>query len=61
MHRFTQKERQSLNALMLNKFIRYAIKLGIDPDEFMEMTVFDAVLRVQEIQKMWQQLAKDTK
>ena len=61
MHRFTQKERQSLNALMLNKFIRYAIKLGIDPDEFMEMTVFDAVLRVQEIQEMWQQLAKDTK
>lgn len=46
---------------MLNKFIRYAIKLGIDPDEFMELTVFDAVLRVQEIQEMWQQLAKDTK
>jgi hypothetical protein len=47
--------------MMLSKFIKYAQKLGIDPDEFMEMTVFDAVLRVQEVQEMWRELAKDQK
>jgi hypothetical protein len=37
------------------------MKLGIDPDEFMEMTVFDAVLRVQEVQEMWKELSNGSK
>lgn len=46
---------------MLNKFIKYAKGLGIDPEEFMNMTVFDAIMKVQEIQSMWKELAKDMK
>jgi hypothetical protein len=46
---------------MLHKFIRYAQKLGIDPEEFLNMTVFDAIMEVQKVQDMWKQLPKDSK
>lgn len=46
---------------MLHKLIKYAKSLGIDPEELMNMTVFEAMMKVQEIQDMWKELAKDTK
>lgn len=38
------------------KFMRYAEKLGLDIDELMEMTVLDAMLKIEDTKAMWKEM-----
>lgn len=43
---------------MLMKLIRYAERLGLDIDEIMEMTVLDAILKIEDTKAMWKEVKK---
>ena len=56
---FLKKGDISLRFLMLiNKLMRYAEKMGLDPEELLQMTVLEASLLIEEIQTMWVMLEK---
>ena len=40
------------------KIIRYAEKLGLDIDELMDMTVLDAILKIEDTKAMWKEVRK---
>lgn len=40
------------------KIIKYASSLGLDADELMEMTVFDAILKIEDTKSMWKEMKK---
>lgn len=44
--------------MLISKLMRYAEKLGLDPEELMEMTVLDAALLIDSTQDMWLRLEK---
>jgi len=41
---------------MLMKIMRYGEKLGLDIDELMDMTVFDAILKIEDTKAMWKEM-----
>lgn len=41
---------------MLMKMIKYAQKLGLDPDELMDLTVLDAILKIEETKNLWREV-----
>lgn len=41
---------------MLLKIVKYAENLGINPDEIMEMTVLDAIIKIEEVKNMWREV-----
>lgn len=45
--------------MFLTKMIKYAGKIGMDVDELMEMTVLDAIMKIEETRSMWIALKKD--
>jgi hypothetical protein len=45
--------------MFLTKMIRFAEKIGMDVDELMEMTVLDAIMKIEETRSMWADLKKD--
>jgi hypothetical protein len=45
--------------MFLTKMIRFAEKIGMDVDELMEMTVLDAIMKIEETREMWATLRKD--
>jgi len=44
--------------MLINKLIRYAEKLGLEPEELMQMTLLEASLLIEETQNMWVTLEK---
>lgn len=38
---------------MMQKFLRMVEKLGLDKDEILQMTVLEAMLKVEEAKNMW--------
>jgi len=44
--------------MLINKLMKYAEKLGLDPEELMQMTVIEAALLIEETQNMWVKLEK---
>lgn len=44
---------------MLMKIIRYAESLGLDADELMEMTVLDAILKIEDTKVMWKEMNRN--
>jgi hypothetical protein len=45
--------------MFLTKMIRFAEKIGMDVDELMEMTVLDAIMKIEDTRTMWAELKKD--
>jgi hypothetical protein len=45
--------------MFLTKMIRFAEKIGMDVDELMEMTVLDAIMKIEETRDMWSELRKE--
>ena len=45
--------------MFLTKMIKFAEKIGMDVDELMEMTVLDAMMKIEETRNMWAELAKE--
>jgi hypothetical protein len=45
--------------IFLTKMIKFAEKIGMDVDELMEMTVLDAMMKIEETRNMWADLAKE--
>jgi hypothetical protein len=45
--------------MFLTKMIRFAEKIGMDVDELMEMTVLDAIMKIEDTRSMWAELKKD--
>lgn len=41
---------------MLIKLIKYAESLGLDPDEMMEMTVLDFIIKIEDTKAMWKEV-----
>jgi hypothetical protein len=44
--------------MLINKLMRYAEKIGLDPEELMQMTLLEASLLIEETQNMWVTLEK---
>jgi len=44
--------------MLINKLMRYAEKLGLDPEELLQMTVLEASLLIEDTQNMWVILEK---
>lgn len=44
--------------MLIKKLMRYAEKLGLDPEELMQMTVMEAALLIDKTQNMWLTLEK---
>jgi hypothetical protein len=45
--------------MFLTKMIRFAEKIGMDVDELMEMTVLDAIMKIEDTRNMWAELKRD--
>jgi hypothetical protein len=45
--------------MFLTKMIKFAEKIGMDVDELMEMTVLDAILKIEDTRNMWSELRKE--
>ncbi len=43
----------------ITKMIKFAEKIGMDVDELMEMTVLDAIMKIEETRSMWADLRKE--
>lgn len=43
---------------MLQKFLRYAEYLGLDKEELLEMTVLEAMLKIEDTKVMWKEVKK---
>ncbi len=43
---------------MIQKILRYAEKMGLDKDELLQMTVLEAMLKIEDTKAMWKQLSK---
>ena len=41
---------------MINKILRYAERLGLDKEELMQMTVIEAMIKIEETKNMWKEL-----
>lgn len=45
--------------MFLTKMIKFAEQIGMDVDELMEMTVLDAIIKIEETRAMWTVLRND--
>jgi len=45
--------------MILNKMIKYAGVMGMDVDELMELSVLDAMVKIEETRLMWVRLKED--
>ena len=41
---------------MLMRLMRYAEKMGLDIDDLMQMTVLDAILKIEDTKAMWKEV-----
>lgn len=41
---------------MIQKILRYAEHLGLDKEELMQMTVIEAMLKIEETKDMWKEV-----
>ena len=42
--------------MMLMRLMRYAEKMGLDIDYLMQMTVLDAILKIEDTKAMWKEV-----
>jgi len=42
--------------MLLDKMIKYASSLGMDPNKLLDMTVFEAIEEIDKIKSMWKEL-----
>ena len=42
--------------MIINKIMRYAEHLGLDKEELMQMTVIEAMLKIEETKDMWKEV-----
>lgn len=42
--------------MFMTKFLRYAEKLGLNPEELLEMNMLDAILKIDNTADMWKLL-----
>lgn len=43
---------------MIQKILRYAEKMGLDSEELLQMTVLEAMLKIEDAKEMWKQLSR---
>lgn len=43
---------------MIQKILRYAEKMGLDQEELLQMTMLEAMLKIEDTKAMWKQLSK---
>jgi hypothetical protein len=43
---------------MIEKVLRYAEKMGLDKQELLEMTMIEALIKIEETKDMWSDLRK---
>lgn len=43
---------------MIQKILRYAEKMGLDSEELLQMTVLEAMLKIEDAREMWKQLSR---
>jgi hypothetical protein len=53
------KDENSLT--LINRMLKLADTLGLDKDELMEMTVLDAILKIEDTKTMWKKLREEIK
>ena len=41
---------------LINKILRYTEHLGLDKDELMQMTVIEALLKIEETKDLWREV-----
>lgn len=44
--------------MMIQKILRYAEKMGLDSEELLQMTVLEAMLKIEDAREMWKQLSR---
>jgi hypothetical protein len=44
--------------MMIQKILRYAEKMGLDSEELLQMTVLEAMLKIEDAKEMWKQLSR---
>jgi hypothetical protein len=43
---------------MIQKILRYAEKMGLDQEELLQMTVLEALLKIEDTKAMWKELSR---
>lgn len=43
---------------MIQKILRYAEKMGLDKEELLQMTLLEAMLKIEDTKALWKQLSK---
>jgi hypothetical protein len=43
---------------MIQKILRYAEKMGLDSEELLQMTVLEAMLKIEDAREMWKELSR---
>jgi hypothetical protein len=43
---------------MIQKILRYAEKMGLDSEELLQMTVLEAMLKIEDAKEMWKELSR---
>ena len=43
---------------MIQKILRYAEKMGLDSEEILQMTVLEAMLKIEDAREMWKELSR---
>lgn len=46
---------------MIQKVLRYAEKIGMDKEELLDMTVLEAMAKIEEMNKMWIRYTEEVK
>jgi enamine deaminase RidA (YjgF/YER057c/UK114 family) len=46
---------------MIQKVLRYAEKIGMDKEELLDLTVLEAMTKIEEMNKMWTKYAEEVK
>lgn len=46
---------------MIRKFLRIAEKLGLDKEELLQMTVIDAIAKIEETRNMWTKYSEEVR
>ena len=44
---------------MIQKVLRYAEKIGLDKEELLDLTVVEALAKIEETNKMWKQYTEE--
>ena len=46
---------------MIQKVLRYAEKMGLDKEELLDMTVIEALIKIEDTKDMWSKFNKEVK